>query len=233
MKKYILLLIVSFFTINLFAQGKTLAEVLPTISSISVEGDLTVTLIKSDLNRLEGTIPEDQLDHFSWSVTDSCNLVITLKSAINLGNNLPLSPINLKVYFTDLKDIKSKKNCRIISNDTIESRLFTIDASRNSVVSVPLKCYDLTAYCSSSAVLNLRGTCNYVVLESSGGGNVNGRELETENTTVTASTTAEVHVKATKKLLLTAKTKAIIYYKKSDAVVTKSEKSLGKVVEYE
>lgn len=228
-----LLLIVTFFTINGFAQGKTLAEVLPTISSISVEGDMTVTLIKGSENRLEGVIPQEQLEHFSWSVTDSCNLVITLKSPINLGNNLPLSQISLKMYFSDLKDIRCKKNSRIISDDTIESRLFSIDASRNSVVSLSLKCYDLTAYCASNSVLNLRGTSDFVVIECSNGGNVNNRELVTENTTVTASTASEVHVKATKKLLLTAKTKAVIYYKKGDVVVNKTEKMLGKITDYE
>ncbi|MEG0500369.1 MAG: DUF2807 domain-containing protein, partial [Rikenellaceae bacterium] len=158
---------------------------------------------------------------------------VTLKSPLNLGSNPPLTPINLKIYVSDLKDITCKKECRIISDDVFTSRIFTIDASRNSVVSLTVKCFDLTAYCSHNAVLNLRGKSDFVVLQASSGANVNNRELETESTTATATGGAEVHVKATKKFLLTAKTKAVIGYKKGTAAVTKSESMMGKVVEYE
>lgn len=234
MKKYILLFIAVTFTMNIFAQGKQISEVLPKISSIMIDGDMTVTLVNnSKENRFEGTIPDDQQKYFSWQLVDSCELVVTLKNPLNLGNNSPLTPINLKIYVSDLKNIQCKKDSRIISDDTFESRIFTIDASRNAVVSLRVKCFDLTAYCSHSAVLNLRGTSDFVVLQSSYGANINNRELETESTTVTATSDSEVHVKATQKLLLTAKTKATIHYKKGDAIATKTERSLGKVIEYE
>lgn len=233
MKKYFLLFLVGILTVNSFAQGRKLSEKLPQITSIDIDGDITINLIYDKNNHMEGSVPEDQEKFFSWNVTDSTTLAIRVKKPVNLGNNQPLTHMKIDVYVSDLKDIKCKRGSSIISDFTIESRIFTIDISRNSVVSIPIKCFDLTAYCSYGSSLTLNGKSDFVVIESSFGAVVNNRDLQTESSTVTASTNSEVYVKATKKLLLTAKKSAIISYEKGDAAVTQQEKLFGKVVSHE
>lgn len=233
MKNYFLLFIATMVAMSGYTQGMKFSGVLPQITSINVDGDITVNLIYDKNNHIEGVIPDDQAKFFSWDISDSTTLMIRVKKPVNMGNKEPLTHMKIDVYVSDLKDIKCKKGGSIISDFTIESRIFTIDISRNSVVSLPVKCFDLTAYCSYGSSLTLKGKSDYVVIESSYGAIVDNKELETESSTVTASTNSEVYVNATKKLLLTAKKSAVVSYKKGEAAVTKTEHLFGKVVVHE
>lgn len=231
MKKYILLFIVTIFSVTLWGQDKKISEKLSNITKIYVDGDLTVNLIKAKENKIEGLVPRNQIENFSWNVIDSSTLVITLKRPLNLGNNLPLSPITLTFYYSELNDIRCKRSGRIITDEIIETKVLSIDISRNSVVSIPVKCFDLTAHCSFGSILTVSGYSEFVVVNCSYGADVKNAQLVTENTTVNATTDAKAEVQANKKLLLSAKTNAIVKYKKSDAVVSKTETLLGKVEE--
>lgn len=231
MKKHVILLIVLFSTININAQDKKLQDTLPAITSINIDGDITINLIVNKGNRIEGTVPKDQMEYFKWSVVDGNTLVINVKKPLNMGDNKQLTPIKLNLYVSNLKDIKCKRGARILSDDTIECKQLTIDASRNSVLSFSIKCFDLTAHCSFGSVLTLRGFSEFSTLYSSYGAHINNMDLTTDSSTVNASTDSKVNVKANKKLLLSAKTNAVVTYKKNEAVISKTESLLGKVIE--
>lgn len=234
MKKIFVLIVVSLFSTALtaFAQQEINSS-LNEIKSINVEGEIIVKLVVGDEHRLEGTISNEQIKNFTWSVVDGTNLILTYKKSLNLDGKTTANPVKVTLHVASLNSIKCKKGASIIADKAIDVKEIKIDATRNSIVSIPVKCFDLTIDASTGAKVNIRGESQFSVVSSSYGATINTKELICESVTATATTDSECVVQATKKLLLTAKIGGLIKYKKSTATVNQSANTLGKIETFE
>lgn len=233
MKKILILIAFVSLSVSLFATEKNINSKLPDITTINIDGDVFITLINDDNNRIEGVIPDNQLDNFSWTVIDGTTLDIKLKKPLNIDDRNIVSPVKLKIYVSQLNTIRCKRGASIISDNILDVKVLTIELSRNAVVSLPIKCVDLTVDASFSAILTLTGETQFATINCNSAAKINNRGLESESAIVNAYTDGECYVKATKKLAITSKTNARVFYKKSDAIVTESASLLGKISTYE
>lgn len=229
MKKFLILIAFISLSVNLFAADKDINSKLPEITTISIDGDVIVTLIQDENNRIEGLIPDNQIKNFTWTVTNGTTLEIKLKRPLNVDNLNAVSPVKLNVYVSKLNKIKCKRGASLISDDVLDAKILSFDLSRNSVVSLPIKCVDLSADISLSSALTLRGETQFATIKCSSASIVDNLKLDIKSAVINAYTDSKCYVKASEKLALTSKTYAQIYYVKTDAVVTQSTSLSGTI----
>lgn len=237
MKKTILFVLTLLISSFSYGQNKEISERLTDISKIYIEGDMIINLVNDSNPRFEAKIPNSQVGNFSWSIENGDKLVLELKypisTSIEEGNKGDTTSLEVTIYLPELVEIELKKNVTLISEDTFKSKLMSIRVSRNSLISMPIDCYDLTINSSTNAILNLTGECVFLVADCSMNSMANLQELECQSVVVNCATNAVCYVVAEKKMILKANTNSKIYYKKSGAIITKSATTLGKISEFE
>lgn len=236
MKKIILFVVVLLISSLSYAQNKEISERLTDISKIYIEGDMIVHLVNDDNPRFEASIPISEVVNFSWSIKNGDQLVLGLKPQLKTSietSKADTTSLVLTIYMPELTEIELRKNVTLVSEDSFKSKVMSIKTSRNSLITIPIDCYDLTINSSTNSILNLTGECVFLVVNCTTNSMANLKELECQSAVVNCATNAVCYVVAEKKMILKANTNSKLYYKKGDAIITKSSATLGKVSEFE
>jgi hypothetical protein len=160
---------------------------------------ITVELIASEENKvvLSGT---------NSDVVEVVNKNGELKLRMPLTNLLKGNQVNAKVYYTDLTAIEANEGSQISSDSNIKAIGFDIIAKEGSKIDINLEVSNLNVKLLSGGIVKTAGTAKNQDVVVSAGAIYEGKDLATEQTSISINAGGEATVFATQ--LVDAKARA-------------------------
>jgi hypothetical protein len=160
---------------------------------------ITVELIASEENKvvLSGT---------NSDVVEVVNKNGELKLRMPLTNLLKGNQVNAKVYYTDLTAIEANEGSQISSDSNIKAIGFDIIAKEGSKIDINLEVSNLNVKLLSGGIVKTAGTTKNQDVVVSAGAIYEGKDLATEQTSISINAGGEATVFATQ--LVDAKARA-------------------------
>jgi len=160
---------------------------------------ITVELIASEENKvvLSGT---------NSDVVEVVNKNGELKLRMPLTNLLKGNQVNAKVYYTDLTAIEANEGSQISSDSSIKAIGFEIIAKEGSKIDINLEVSSLNVKLLSGGIVKTAGTAKNQDVVVSAGAIYEGKDLATEQTSISINAGGEATVFATQ--LVDAKARA-------------------------
>jgi hypothetical protein len=160
---------------------------------------ITVELIASEENKvvLSGT---------NSDVVEVVNKNGELKLRMPLTNLLKGNQVNAKVYYTDLTAIEANEGSQISSDSSIKAIGFDIIAKEGSKIDINLEVSNLNVKLLSGGIVKTVGTAKNQDVVVSAGAIYEGKDLATEQTSISINAGGEATVFATQ--LVDAKARA-------------------------
>lgn len=160
---------------------------------------ITVELIASEENKvvLSGT---------NSDVVEVVNKNGELKLRMPLTNLLKGNQVNAKVYYTDLTAIEANEGSQISSDSNIKAIGFDIIAKEGSKIDINLEVSNLNVKLLSGGIVKTVGTAKNQDVVVSAGAIYEGKDLATEQTSISINAGGEATVFATQ--LVDAKARA-------------------------
>lgn len=195
MKKVIL---IAFLGLSQFISAQVTKN-LGDFSTIRVFDKINVTLVKSNESKIviNGARAADV-----EVVTKNDELKVRMK----LEKLLKGEDINATVYYKVINQVEASEGSFVGSADTFKSTAFEVNTKEGSTIKLELDVEKLKSKAASGGMLNLTGKAKNHDAIITSGGELNGKSLTTEQTTVTISAGGEADVYATN--FVDAKTRA-------------------------
>lgn len=213
MFKNLLLALICCLPVSLIAQRQ--AVNLESFSAIDVFGPFDVELIRSDNNRVEleykGIDSEDVVAGVS---RNTLKLKLRNRHYFHDWNSDSKwdQYIRVKVYYTDIDEIKAQAGAIVSASDQLKSKNLAIDCGMGAEVSLDVLSKNLYLKSSMGAVARLSGRTEYLDVKSSMGGIIKGRELQSKSAYIKASMGAEVFVSVSDEIEVSAGMGAVVDY---------------------
>lgn len=168
-------------------------------NKVTAFDQITVELIASKENKvvLSGT---------NSDVVEVVNKNGELKLRMPLTNLLKGNQVNAKVYYTDLTTIEANEGSQISSDSSIKAIGFDIIAKEGSKIDINLEVSNLNVKITSGGIVKTAGIAKNQDVVVSAGAIYNGKELTTEQTSISINAGGEASVFATQ--LVDAKARA-------------------------
>ena len=160
---------------------------------------ITVELISSDENKVI-------LSGINSDEVEVINKNGELKLRMPLTNLLKGNQVKAKVYYTDLDAVESNEGSQISNESILKSINFDIIAKEGAKINMELEVEKLTVKITSGAIVNTKGIAKNQDVLVSAGAIYEGKELSTEQTTISLNAGGEASVFATE--LVDAKARA-------------------------
>ncbi|MEY2670564.1 MAG: hypothetical protein RLZZ577_880 [Bacteroidota bacterium] len=151
---------------------------------------ITVELIASDENKVE-------LSGVNSDEVELVNKNGELKLRMPLTNLLKGNQVKAKVYYTDLDAIEANEGSQISNNDVIKATNFDIIAKEGAKIDISLDVAKATVKLTSGAIVKTSGTAKNQDVLVSAGAIYNGKDLTTEQTSISSNAGGEAEVFAT------------------------------------
>ena len=185
MKKFVFsLLLISSLT---FAQTE---KKVGDFHKVTAFDQITVELIASDENKVE-------LSGVNSDEVELVNKNGELKLRMPLTNLLKGNQVKAKVYYTDLDAIEANEGSQISNNDVIKATNFDIIAKEGAKIDISLDVAKATVKLISGAIVKTSGTAKNQDVLVSAGAIYNGKDLTTEQTSISSNAGGEAEVFAT------------------------------------
>jgi len=185
MKKFVFsLLLISSLT---FAQTE---KKVGDFHKVTAFDQITVDLIASDENKVE-------LSGVNSDEVELVNKNGELKLRMPLTNLLKGNQVKAKVYYTDLDEIEANEGSQISNNDVIKATNFDIIAKEGAKIDISLDVAKATVKLTSGAIVKTSGTAKNQDVLVSAGAIYNGKDLTTEQTSISSNAGGEAEVFAT------------------------------------
>jgi len=185
MKKFVFsLLLISSLT---FAQTE---KKVGDFHKVTAFDQITVDLIASDENKVE-------LSGVNSDEVELVNKNGELKLRMPLTNLLKGNQVKAKVYYTDLDEIEANEGSQISNNDVIKATNFDIIAKEGAKIDISLDVAKATVKLTSGAIVKTSGTAKNQYVLVSAGAIYNGKDLTTEQTSISSNAGGEAEVFAT------------------------------------
>ena len=185
MKKFVFsLLLISSLT---FAQTE---KKVGDFHKVTAFDQITVELIASDENKVE-------LSGVNSDEVELVNKNGELKLRMPLTNLLKGNQVKAKVYYTDLDAIEANEGSQISNNDVIKTTNFDIIAKEGAKIDISLDVAKATVKLTSGAIVKTSGTAKNQDVLVSAGAIYNGKDLTTEQTSISSNAGGEAEVFAT------------------------------------
>ncbi len=185
MKKFVFsLLLISSLT---FAQTE---KKVGDFHKVTVFDQITVELIASDENKVE-------LSGVNSDEVELVNKNGELKLRMPLTNLLKGNQVKAKVYYTVLDAIEANEGSQISNNDVIKATNFDIIAKEGAKIDISLDVAKATVKLTSGAIVKTSGTAKNQDVLVSAGAIYNGKDLTTEQTSISSNAGGEAEVFAT------------------------------------
>ena len=194
-----------------------------TFTAIAVGGGFEVEIRHSDVTEVTVEADDNLMKYIKTDVADG-------QLKINL-DNIHVHDAHLKVYLAapEINDIKASAAANVEVRDELKSGgSIQLHASSGAEIKTVLDAPGIIANASSGGELNLSGHTRDFKATVSSGSSINAKELQSENTNVTASSGASANVHASLQLVAKASSGANITYKGA-ANVQKTVNSGGEV----
>jgi len=216
----ILIILLSILSLTTFAQKRTVN--IGDFNEVKTYNGLKVSLYKADK-------PEVVVfgDDTSEVVVKNVNGV--LKIYAKLGKKVWGEDLYVKVYYTTLKTIDANEGSTIRSAEIFDQKKLTVKTQEGAQIHLNISIKYLEIKTISGGEITLDGKAEYQTIIANSGGFYNGFSLKTTNTTVKATTGAEVNVYTTDDITATANTGGEIYIKGNPKDISKKS-NLGGII---
>ena len=223
MKKMMLLVAALMMAFGANAQQDTRREWLGTFSSISLSGDMKVTLVAleeggqpmmivkaedRELSKLKYTINNKG----ELSVRESTNRKRTVRTEIEIHF------VNLDAIEVSGSDVEVK--------GLIEAPIFDIAVSNGGFFKAEIDTQDLMINATGQSTIDIDGRARYLIVDATVA-KIDLRELETMSSEIQATQRGEVSVCCTERLAATATLGGTIFYRGNPSILRASSKMLG------
>ena len=223
MKKMLLLVAALMMAFGANAQQDTRREWLGTFSSISLSGDMNVTLVAleeggqpmmivkaedRELSKLKYTINNKG----ELSVRESTNRKRTVRTEIEIHF------VNLDAIEVSGSDVEVK--------GLIEAPIFDIAVSNGGFFKAEIDTQDLMINATGQSTIDIDGRARYLIVDATVA-KIDLRELETMSSEIQATQRGEVSVYCTERLAATATLGGTIFYRGNPSILRASSKMLG------
>lgn len=223
MKKMMLLVAALMMAFGANAQQDTRREWLGTFSSISLSGDMKVTLVAleeggqpmmivkaedRELSKLKYTINNKG----ELSVRESTNRKRTVRTEIEIHF------VNLDAIEVSGSDVEVK--------GLIEAPIFDIAVSNGGFFKAEIDTQDLMINATGQSTIDIDGRARYLIVDATVA-KIDLRELETMSSEIQATQRGEVSVYCTERLAATATLGGTIFYRGNPSILRASSKMLG------
>jgi hypothetical protein len=219
MLKRLLFVLVCSLPVFVQAQKKILTP--ESFNASDVFGPFEVELIRSDKNRVELDYRRVNSDDVVAEVSRN-TLKLKLRNRHYFNDWSSESKwdeyIRVKVYYTDIDEIKAQAGAIVTSADQVKSKNLAVECSMGAELSLDILAKNLYVKSTMGAVSRLTGRAEYMEVKSSMGGVVKASQLQTKTGFVKASMGAEVFVFVTDEIEVSAGLGAAVDYIGSPAV---------------
>ena len=157
-------------------------------SSLKVYNKINVTLIPSTESRVETESNNPDIE----TINKNGELKIKMSPAkILLGDQ-----VSVKVYYERLNDIQASQGSSISSGDDVETGMLSLTSNEGSKIDLNIDTSKLNIKTNSGGEIKLSGTADNLDVVANSGGRYFGKNVESQNVTVTANAggIAEVNV---------------------------------------
>ncbi|MBU4538476.1 MAG: DUF2807 domain-containing protein [Weeksellaceae bacterium] len=148
-------------------------------SSLKVYNKINVTLIQSNESKVEteGNNPDVE------TINKNGELKIKMSPAkILLGNQ-----VSVKVYYEKLNDIQASQGSSVSSSDDVESNMLSLTSNEGSKIVLNVDARKLNVKTNSGGEIKVSGTADNQDIIVNSGGKYLGKNIESQNATVTAN----------------------------------------------
>ena len=192
-------------------------------TSIKVSRGLHVFITKSDHTSLQVEADENLHDLITTEVKNGTLTITTTK------NIRWASAKNIHLSVENINEILASSGAEVISENTLITNKFRIDASSGAEVKLHVKVKDLVCETSSGAMIRLDGKVNDLSVSSSSGSNINALELDSRNCEAQASSGSGIKVNVSDDFDGRASSGAHIKYSGNPKIVKRNKSSGGSV----
>lgn len=227
--KKLFLTILAAVGINALSAQSTIESATSEFASISISGNLTVTLIKGDSPSISVVLEDTEDKNFEWSIKGDA-LEMKLKQPVSIGSKKTTGKGEVKIVYTErFNTIKCDSKAAIFSEGIFETEQLTIDASSNSNVAFEVSLYDLNISATTGAKVSLTGESKFISIKAATNAYVNTVAMACEAADVRTNTNSECYVTAEKKLQLKAATNSNIFYKGTPEAINSEASSFATI----
>lgn len=223
MKKMMLLVAALMMAFGANAQQDTRREWLGTFSSISLSGDMKVTLVALE----EGGQPmmivkaEDrELSKLKYTINNKGELSVREST-----NRKRIVRTEIEIHFVNLDAIEVSGS-DVEVKGLIEAPIFDIAVSNGGFFKAEIDTQDLMINATGQSTIDIDGRARYLIVDATVA-KIDLRELETMSSEIQATQRGEVSVYCTERLAATATLGGTIFYRGNPSILRASSKMLG------
>ena len=223
MKKIMLLMATLLMAYCAQAQNDSRREWLGTFSSISLIGDMKVTLVPIE----EGGQPmmivkaEDrELSKLKYTINNKGEL-----SVRESNNRKRLTRTEIEIHFVAVDAIEVSGS-DVEVKGTIEAPIFDVKVSNNGFFKAEIDTQDLMIKASGQSTIDIDGRARYLIADATVA-KLDLRELETMSAEVQAAQRGEISLFCTERLAATANLGGTVFYRGNPSILRANSKLLG------
>lgn len=223
MKKIMLLMATFLMAYCAQAQNDGRREWLGTFSSISLIGDMKVTLVPIE----EGGQPmmivkaEDrELSKLKYTINNKGEL-----SVRESNNRKRLIRTEIEIHFVAVDAIEVSGS-DVEVKGTIEAPIFDVKVSNNGFFKAEIDTQDLMIKASGQSTIDIDGRARYLIADATVA-KLDLRELETMSAEVQAAQRGEISLFCTERLAATANLGGTVFYRGNPSILRANSKLLG------
>lgn len=221
--KNLLYVLFVFTAITGFSQ-ESQENVIGAFSEIKVYDRIEVELIKADENKVVVS-GKNTKNVVIVHKKDILKIRMTLQEAFN-GDDT-----TVQVYYTSLDVIDANEGTFIGSNDVIEQFDLKVKAQEGGTVTLEVKALQFLDIKSvSGGTINISGTAAKQTVDINTGGAYKGKDLVSENSTVTIKAAGVAHVNASKKVEAKVRAGGTVYVYGNPETVDENTILGGKII---
>ena len=226
---FLLLLVVSGF----YSFGQKSTQKVEPFTKIDVFGPFYVELIKSDKEVVEMDYRNMDSDDIISEVSRG-ELRLKLRSRHYMSdwtsNDYPKSSyVKVKVYYLNLDDIEAQAGAEVFSGQVVKSKNLALESSMGAEVRLDILAKNLYTKVSMGGIMDLEGKTEGHEVKASMGGVLKASQLESKTAYVNANMGAEVDIRATGEIEVSAGFGAVVNYSGSPNVRHTSKNFGGEV----
>lgn len=214
MKRTLILSITLLFTVALsYGQQTISSENISEFNAISLNGNISAQLIKSDTNKIDIILTDVDINKFKWNLKSG-----TLNVDLNSGPR-GKGHADVKIHYAGPINAISVSGGELITPEVIESNMLRFSVNGGAKVTAKFEVMDLDANITGNSVVLLSGSAKYLTMHAGERSKVDVRPMECVSADVDASSGAEVYLFVTERLVANAKTTSTIFYKGKPSIL--------------
>jgi len=197
-------------------QTRLRSDAMDNFSKVTLSGKLNTEFIPSGKDSITITLIDSELDKFKWNVTNDELSASLRPSSGGRGR------AEIKIYYAKPIASINGLGSDIFIQQSFKSQMLVLSVSAGGKLTAAVDCLDLELNASGNSAASLTGSTKYLTLRASESSKVNCRYLQSISAQVDATTSAEVFVWATERMIVSASSGATIFYRGNPAIIKTS-----------